>query len=235
MRMAFWMMIIMCFLACRRDEVALTPVSGSTGVGGVSLPRTWLALGDSYTIGQGVKEEERFPAQTVERLGKLFRTIDTLRYIAMTGWTTVDLLTAIGRENPRQHTVVSLLIGVNDQYRGWDSTSYRIRFQQALNQAIRLAGGFPKRVFVLSIPDYGVTSYARHLDTARIRKEIDGYNHINRELANTAGTHYLDITPLTREGRWNRQLICGDSLHPSGIDYGRWADRLAPIMEALLQ
>jgi lysophospholipase L1-like esterase len=235
MRSAFWMMIMLGVMACRRNDVTLTPISGSTGVGGVSSPNTWLALGDSYTIGQGVKEEERFPAQTVERLGKLYRTIDTLRYIAVTGWTTVDLLTAIGRENPRQHKVVSLLIGVNDQYRGWDSAAYRIRFRDALQQAVRLAGGKPSHVFVLSIPDYGVTAYARHLDTARIRREIDGYNRINREISSSMGCPYLDITGLTREARWNRQLICGDSLHPSGIDYGRWADRLAPMMEGLLQ
>jgi len=220
---------------CNRDPSPMLPEPVSGGIGGVSVPKTWLALGDSYTIGQGVKEEERFPAQTVERLAKLYRTIDTLRYIAITGWTTVDLLTAISRENPRQHTVVSLLIGVNDQYRGLDSGAYRIRFRDALLQAVRLAGGKPSHVFVLSIPDYGVTAYAQHLDTARIRREIDGYNRINREISSSMGCPYLDITGLTREARWNRQLICGDSLHPSGIDYGRWADRLAPMMEGLLQ
>lgn len=222
-------------LACQRPEYPMPASSGGSGVGGVSKPRTWLALGDSYTIGQGVRDQDRFPDQTRERLSKSQRTIDTLRYIAMTGWTTLDLLQAIGREQPAEHTVVSLLIGVNDQYRGWDSALYRVRFRDALQQAVRLAGGKPSHVMVLSIPDYGVTAYARHLDTARIRREIDGYNRINRDIATAAGCPYLDITPLTREGRWNANLICGDSLHPSGIDYGRWADRLAPMMEGLLQ
>ena len=235
MRVFLLLLTAFIYTGCSRESVAPLPEPGNGGVGGVSLPKTWLALGDSYTIGQGVKDEERFPAQTVERLAKLYRTIDTLRYIAITGWTTVDLLTAISRENPRQHTVVSLLIGVNDQYRGWDSASYRIRFRDALLQAVRLSGGKPSHVFVLSIPDYGVTAYAKHLDTARIRREIDGYNRINREISSSMGCPYLDITGLTREARWNRQLICGDSLHPSGIDYGRWADRLAPMMEGLLQ
>jgi lysophospholipase L1-like esterase len=235
--MRICLLLLLAFMApgCSRENTPVLPGPGSGGFGGVAQTRTWLALGDSYTIGQGVKEEERFPAQTVERLARQFRTIDTLRYIAVTGWTTNDLLQAIGKDRPWNHTVVSLLIGVNDQYRGLDSASYRIRFQEALNQALRLAGGKPTRVFVLSIPDYGVTSYARHLDTARIRREIDGYNLINRQLSTAAGTHYLDVTALTREGRWNRALICGDSLHPSGIDYGRWADRLAPMMEGVLQ
>lgn len=221
--------------ACQRPEYPTPATPGGSGVGGVSQPRTWLALGDSYTIGQGVRDQDRFPDQTRERLSKSQRTIDTLRYIAMTGWTTLDLLQAIGQEQPGEHTVVSLLIGVNDQYRGWDSSLYRSRFREILQQAVRLAGGRPSHVFVLSIPDYGVTAYAQHLDTARIRREIDGYNRINREIATTVGCPYLDITPLTREGRWNRNLICGDSLHPSAIDYGRWADRLVPMMEGVLQ
>jgi lysophospholipase L1-like esterase len=235
MRFCLFLLLVLIGAGCDRDDPTAPVNPGGSGLGGVPVTRTWLALGDSYTIGQGVTEEERFPAQTVERLARQYRTIDTLRYIAVTGWTTNDLLQAIGKDRPWNHTVVSLLIGVNDQYRGLDSTSYRIRFQEALSQAIRLAGGKPSRVFVLSIPDYGVTAYARHLDTARIRREIDGFNTINRALATTSGCPYLDITPLTREGRWNRVLICGDSLHPSGIDYGRWADRLAPMMDGVLQ
>jgi lysophospholipase L1-like esterase len=235
MRHVFCLFLVTLSLACQKSEEPVPYPRGSSGIGGVSWPRTWLALGDSYTIGQGVKEEERFPAQTLQRLANMQRSVDTLRYIAITGWTTIDLLNAIYRENPGQHTVVSLLIGVNDQYRGWDSALYRVRFRDALEQGLRLAGGKPSHVFVLSIPDYGVTAYAQHLDTARIRREIDGYNRINREIAAASGCPYLDITPLTREARWNRQLICGDSLHPSGIDYGRWADRLAPMIEALLQ
>lgn len=235
MRDTLCLTILLLCLACQRPDPPQPIPPGGSGIGGVYQPKTWLALGDSYTIGQGVKEAERFPAQTLDRLARSHKTIDTLRYMATTGWTTIDLLNTISRENPGQHTVVSLLIGVNDQYRGWDTALYRTRFQDALQQALRLAGGKPTHVFVLSIPDYGVTAYARHLDTARIRREIDGYNRINREITRTAGCAYLDITPLTREGRWNKDLICGDSLHPSGIDYGRWADRLAPMMEAALQ
>lgn len=235
MRQACRLSFILILLACQRPDYPEPESPGRSGIGGVSVPRTWLALGDSYTIGQGVRDQDRFPDQTRERLERSQKTIDTLRYIAVTGWTTIDLLNAIGRENPPEHTVVSLLIGVNDQYRGWDSALYRTRFREALQQALRLAGGKASHVFVLSIPDYGVTAYAQHLDTARIRREIDGYNRINREISTAAGCAYLDITPLTREGRWNKDLICRDSLHPSGIDYGRWADRLAPMMEAVLQ
>jgi lysophospholipase L1-like esterase len=196
---------------------------------------TWLALGDSYTIGQGVPETDRYPAQTVTKLKEAGIKIDTLRYIATTGWTTNDLLNAIAERKPVNHTIVSLLIGVNDQYQGVDSGVYRRRFREALGKAISLANGKKENVFVLSIPDYSVTPYSQFADTNRIRKELDAFNMINKEETAQFGCPYLDITPSTRLGRTQRDLIAADGLHPSGIEYFKWAKELANLIERALK
>lgn len=197
--------------------------------------KTWLALGDSYTIGQGVTEAERFPSQTANILKQSGINIGTPNYIATTGWTTTNLAAAITQQNPPNHTVVSLLIGVNDQYQTHDTTGYRQRFTALLNKAIELTGGKKENVFVLSIPDYSVTPFAAGSDTAQIRKEIDWFNAINKNVTAVYNCSYLDITPSTREGRNNRSLIAGDGLHPSGIEYKKWADRLAAQMLPVLK
>ena len=194
---------------------------------------TWLALGDSYTIGQGVEAKDRFVAQTIEQLSKKNIRVDSITYIATTGWTTIDLKQAITSIKPEKHKVVSLLIGVNDQYRRWDTGGYRIRFKELLLESIRLANGKSNHVFVLSIPDYSVTPYARNMDTARISKEIDQFNQINKAVTNELKCYYIDITGYTRQGRLFPLLISADSLHPSGMAYKQWADQLVPEMERL--
>lgn len=205
-----------------------------SGAGGTPLPRTWLALGDSYTVGQGIDIASSFPQQAAALLQERNLALDSLKFIAMTGWTTFDLDQALKAFRPQRHTVVTLLIGVNDQYLRVDTSIYRERFTALLDKSIELTDGRPKRVYVLSIPDYAVTPWARRMDTARIRREIDAYNAINRRVTLSRGCPYVDVTPLTREGAYNRNLICSDSLHPSAIEYRRWADRLVPLMEAEL-
>ena len=229
----FVILLLMLLAGCRKQG-GVTPPQGVSGSGGVPSPRTWLALGDSYTIGQGVEETARFPHQAAALLQEKNLALDTLKYIAMTGWTTYDLDQALKAFRPQRHTVVTLLIGVNDQYTRVDTSTYRDRFTDLLDRSIELTGGLPKRVFVLSIPDYGVTPWAKRMDTSRIRREIDAFNAINRRITLTRGCPYIDITPLTREGFFNRGLISGDSLHPSGIEYRRWADRIVPLMESEL-
>lgn len=196
---------------------------------------TWLALGDSYTIGQGVTENERYPFQTVQLLKAAGVTIDTLDYIAHTGWMTVDLMRNIEQANPRNHSIVSLLIGVNDQYQGVPAEDYRVRFRTALGKAIGLAGGKKENVVVISIPDYGVTPYSSQADTIKIRKEIDLFNEINREETGKFGCPYLYITTSSRMARDNRDLICPDGLHHSGLEYGKWAQGLAPLIQQMLK
>ena len=197
---------------------------------------TWLALGDSYTIGESVQEEERFPVQTISILKNKNISFKTPEYIATTGWTTLNLLNAIAQQNPRgTYDVVSLLIGVNDQYQHFDTGSYRIHFTQCLQKAILLAGNKTDHVFVVSIPDYSVTPFAQNGDTAQIRKELEEFNAINKEITLWYNIFYTDITPLTREAKADSSLIAGDGLHPSGKEYEKWAALLAPEIEKVLK
>ena len=197
---------------------------------------TWLALGDSYTIGQSVEEQERFPAQTISLLKKDSLSIKTLQYIATTGWTTQNLLTAIAAQDPKgPFDVVSLLIGVNDQYQHRDTTGYRERFTECLKKAIALAGNKKDHVFVLSIPDYSVTPFAQHLDTVQIKREIDEFNSINKAITLSFNISYTDITPSTREAKNDASLIAKDGLHPSGKEYTRWAELLMKKISGLIK
>lgn len=200
-----------------------------------SPAKTYLALGDSYTIGQGVPETARFPNQTAAWLKTNGINLTVTDIIATTGWTTNSLQSAINSQNPANHDVVSLLIGVNDQYQTHDTTGYRQRFTLLLERAIQLARGKKENVFVLSIPDYSVTPFAAGYDTARIRLEIDWFNAINKEVTASYNCAYLDITPSTREARYNPSLIATDGLHPSGSEYKKWADRLGLLMLPVLK
>lgn len=223
------LLLLFC-ICCRKPamEIATPPIDPEPS------PKTWLALGDSYTIGQGVLEKERFPAQTALWLNQNGQSIITPDYIATTGWTIGTLTNNILAQNPPDHDIVSLLIGVNDQYQTHDTTGYRQKFTYLLEKAIKLARGKKENVFVLSIPDYSVTPFAIYYDTAQIRREIDWFNSINKDIASRYKCPYLDITPSTREARTNRILLASDGLHPSGIEYKRWADKLGPlILEAI--
>lgn len=197
---------------------------------------TWLALGDSYTIGQSVTEQERFPAHTISLLKAGNILFGNLEYIAVTGWTTQNLLDGIAQKDPQgPFDVVSLLIGVNDQYQHQDTAGYRIRFTTCLNRAIELAGNDKEHVFVLSIPDYSVTPFAKNMDTAQISKDIDAFNAINKSITLSYNISYTEITALTREAKNDGSLIAADGLHPSGKEYENWAALLAPQIKTSLQ
>jgi lysophospholipase L1-like esterase len=196
--------------------------------------KTYLALGDSYTIGQSVNENERFPAQTVALIKQQGIRLADPVYIAQTGWTSEDLQTAIANRNPSNADIVSLLIGVNDQYRGMDTSGYAIRFSQLLDKAIHLANGKKSNVFVLSIPDYSVTPFVSPDQKQRVSMQIDWFNAINKRIASAYGLSYTDITPSTREAATNPALIASDNLHPSGLEYKKWAETLAPKIKAVL-
>ena len=189
--------LLLCtsLLACAKNKPAGNTYIPPDANGPV---KKWLALGDSYTIGQGVTIAESFPAQTANLLKLSGINIGLPDYIATTGWTTDDLAAAIQTKNPGRYDVVSLLIGVNDQYQRHDTTGYRQRFTGLLTKAIELANGKKENVFVLSIPDYSVTPFAAGYDTAQIRKEIDWFNAINRQVTESYAVAYLDITPGTR-------------------------------------
>ena len=191
---------------------------------------SWLALGDSYTIGQGVNSSERFPAQTLELL-KL-RKIKTaqLTYIAATGWTSAELDKSISQQNLSNYDFVTLLIGVNDQFQGIDTSVYSKNFKSILNRAIQLTRGESQHVLVLSIPDYSLTPEGKKLDTLKIKREIDLFNGLNHKYAKEFKCNYLDITILGREAKSNPSWIARDGLHPSAIAYNNWAKHISPFI-----
>jgi lysophospholipase L1-like esterase len=194
----------------------------------------YLALGDSYTIGESVPEAGRFPNQLAALLKKEGHPTE-VKIIARTGWTTSELWEGIQKETLKPpYDLVSLLIGVNNQYRGYDSNEYREEFRFLLEKSIEYAGGDVNRVFVFSIPDWGVTPFATGQNATRISNEIDLFNSINRDETEKAGAHYVDITPISREALNNKLLIASDGLHPSATMYAQWAQAaLASVLKVL--
>ena len=199
----------------------------------------YLAIGDSYTIGEKVSAKENFPNQVSVLLTDDSNELHLERIIAKTGWTTDELEEGIRRsaaEKPLldSYDLVSLLIGVNNQYRGRSVEEYVPEFQALLNKAIQFAGNRPDHVVVLSIPDWGVTSFAEGRDRKQIAKEIDAFNVANREIAEKYHVHYIDITPLTRQAANDLSLLAEDGLHPSGKEYKRWAEKIAAVFHGKL-
>ena len=191
-----------------------------------------LSLGDSYTIGESVTEEERFPNQTIALLMKDGINFSSPKIIATTGWTTDELQNAIDKENiSTTYDAVTLLIGVNNQYRSRSIDEYREQFVELLNQAITFAAKNKNHVFVLSIPDWGVTPYADGRDRTKIAQEIDAFNTVNKEESLKAGVHYIDITPISRNAATDLSLVANDGLHPSGKMYAQWAAQLSPVIK----
>ena len=184
----------------------------------------YLALGDSYTIGESVLERERWPNQLADMLRERGHPVD-VTMIACTGWTTSELAEGIRAAHlDGTFDLVTLLIGVNNQYRGLTLNEYRVEFDSLLEQAIQFAGGDPKRVLVLSIPDWSVTPFAAGRDRARVSAEIDAFNALNRDWSARAGVRYVDVTPVSRLASDDPSLLAPDGLHPSGRMYARWAD-----------
>ena len=197
----------------------------------------FLALGDSYTIGEGVGEGERWPNQLTSALQHDDVKIDAPEILARTGWTTDELSDAMDRHTFHlPYALVTLLIGVNNQYRGRDLQNYRDQFRALLHRAIDLAGKRPNRVIVVSIPDWGVTRFGRESrrDVAKIGTEIDAYNAANAEIATMLHVHYVDVTAASRDGGNGADMLVGDGLHPSAQMYRRWVDAIEPIAKRAL-
>jgi len=196
-------------------------------------PPTYLALGDSYTIGESVDESGRWPVQLAALLRERGVVIDAPKIIAKTGWTTDELSAAMdaAQLQPR-YGFVSLLIGVNNQYRGRALDEYEREFAALLARAITLAGDKPGRVLVLSIPDWGTTPFAADRDRAKVGREIDAFNAAARAECERRGVAYVDITGISRE---HADLVAGDGLHPSAAQYALWAKAALPVAEQLLR
>lgn len=192
---------------------------------------SYLALGDSYTIGEKVSPSERWPVLLADTLRSMGYPVAEPEILAVTGWTTGDLKKGIENSDLKEsYGLVSLLIGVNNQYRGYDIERFRNDFTFLLEKSIELAGNHPGNVLVLSIPDYGVTPFAENRDPSRISAEIERYNEIKEIISRKKGVMYVDITPISRKAEKHPELLAGDRLHPSGIMYQRWVARIIPVL-----
>lgn len=191
----------------------------------------YLALGDSYTIGEQVSFENRFPVQLVKKLGLEGIKVDMPVFVAKTGWTTDELLEAIELNRPdHDYDIVTLLIGVNNQYRGRSLEQYAIEFEALLNKSIYYANNKRDHVFVISIPDYGVTPFGQGKDMNTISREIDLFNAVNQRITQKYDVAYVPITSISRKAFDDTSLVAGDGLHPSGEMYALWVDALFPVI-----
>ena len=200
------------------------------------MPLTYLALGDSYTIGESVEPDARWPIQLFQRILNRGFEAETPEIIAQTGWTTDELQGAVENRNLNQtFDLVSLLIGVNNQYRGRCVKEFGEQVEQLIDTAVRLSQAREDGVIVLSIPDWGCTPFANDRDQAKIGLEIDEYNREKKDRCRQAGVTWVDITDLTRNVRDNPELTAEDGLHPSKVLYGQWVDRVWPVLTSRLE
>lgn len=196
----------------------------------------YLALGDSYTIGEGVSLTESFPYQVVQLLRSKEFNFSAPEIIAKTGWTTDELQDAISKITLlSKYDFVTLLIGVNNQYRGRDALEYKEQFEELLKKAIELANGKKEHVTIVSIPDYSVTPYANSKDTEKISKEIEVFNGINKALSIQYKVQYVDITETSRNAKNDPALITSDGLHPSEKEYAKWAEKIVEVISSQLK
>jgi lysophospholipase L1-like esterase len=192
---------------------------------------SFLALGDSYTIGQSVGVENSWPVQLTGLLIAEGLDVQKPEIIAQTGWTTQDLKKAIAKADlDPTYDLVSLLIGVNDQYQGVDISKYPSNFRFLLEKAVALAGNKPDHVLVLSIPDYGATPFGKQKNSKKISAEIEKYNSISKSIADSLGVHYINITPISEKAKTNPALVAYDGLHPSAKMYKQWVEKVIPIV-----
>jgi lysophospholipase L1-like esterase len=191
---------------------------------------SFLALGDSYTIGERVDSALRWPVQLAQRLRDGGVPISDPLIIARTGWTTDELEEGIQEAGPEgPYDLVTLLIGVNNQYRGRDIEEYRVQLRGLMTRAVSFAGGRPQSVLVLSIPDWGVMPFAADRDREAIASEIDLFNQVKSQEAAALGLRYIDITAISREAVGDPELVAADGLHPSGVQYSRWVHEVLPV------
>lgn len=219
-----------------RDERPMGENVGQMEISSASQPPARiLSLGDSYTIGEAVAEDERWPVHLAGLLREGGIEVEPPRIIARTGWTTMDLRAALDdAQLEPPYDLVTLLIGVNNQYQGRSLEEYREGYEALLGQAIDLAGDDPSRVVVLSIPDYGVTPFASEMDTVAISAELMQFNAAKQEITSRARVAYVDITPISLRAATDPSLVADDGLHPSGLMYRAWAELALPFATVAL-
>lgn len=224
------------WLSCSNRDMDenITQMENDTIQNQAKNPVKYLALGDSYTIGESVDEDKRFPVQLVKMLNDSGIKTMPAKIIARTGWTTNDLSEGIKNSDVSgTFDLVTLLIGVNNQYQGRDTAEYRIQFRELLQTAIQFAKGNEKRVIVVSIPDYGVTPFGKPSEE-KIASEIDIFNKINKEETEMRKVNYVYITTISRAAKVESSLIAPDGLHPSASMYKLWVQSIYPVAKRVL-
>ncbi len=190
---------------------------------------TFLALGDSYTIGESVDPDQRWPILLADSLRQRGYSVSPPDIIAETGWTTADLQEAIKEKNPQKtYDLVSLLIGVNNQYQGLNFEQFEQEFEELLSQAITFAGEKKENVFVVSIPNYGATPFGQIRNPEQIREELRQYNETAQSIAQDYEITFINITPISEKALDNPELTADDDLHPSGKMYQQWVSKMLP-------
>lgn len=244
MRMTWLLLISLSLLHCKHQPVATFDPPTAPG----PTPPVFtenvdvLSLGDSYTKGESVPWAQNFPNQLADSLRAEGRTVATPRNIAQTGWRTDQLQSAIQNSANQDiadstFSIVTLCIGVNNQYQGANFDTYKVQFEQLLQTAILRAGQRPKRVVVLSIPDWAYTTYGQNFSSnpAQISLKIDQYNAANRIIAEQYGVHYVSVTEVSRQGLIKPDLVASDGLHPSKQQYTAWVKLMLPVVRAQLK
>lgn len=195
----------------------------------------FLALGDSYTIGQNVPVAERWPVQLMDSLVSRGYVNDTLNIIATTGWRTDQLISAVSGQGlkDRNYTMCSMLIGVNDQYQNRPFAMYRPHFRQIIDSALSYVENDTDKVFVLSIPDYAFTPFGQQGNPFIISQQLDAYNQVNKEVCDSLGITYFNITPISRNGLMDPTLVANDQLHPSGFQYSLWVEEILGYVDSI--
>lgn len=210
--------ILMCLLSCKSTNKIPADVPKSY---------SYLALGDSYTIGERVGETGRWPVQLRDSLIARGASFNDFKIIAKTGWRTDDLSNAMDQAMlDNKYNLVSLLIGVNNQYQGRSVDDYKPEFEALLNRALALAGGVKSNVFVVSIPDYAYTSFGQSKDGEKISSELRNFNEACKQITISKGITHIDITPISFGGLDDPTLVASDGLHPSAIQYTRWVEKI---------
>ena len=196
----------------------------------------YLALGDSYTIGESVPLYKSFPYQVVHLLRKKEFNFNAPEIIAKTGWTTDELQNGINNSTLlSKYDFVTLLIGVNNQYRGRDAIEYKQQYEDILKKAIELANGKKDHVIIVSIPDYSFTAHAQPMDTEKISREIEVLNSINKALSIQYKVQYVDVTAGSKDVKNNPSLMAADGLHPSEKQYAKWAKEIVELIASQLK
>lgn len=227
----FWL-----FISCTKPNWGTTNIALTTRVTSFKDSIHYLALGDSYTIGASVERDDNFPNQTFQLLKSAGFKTNSIQIIAKNGWTAEDLITAVATTNKRNsYQVVTLLIGVNNQYQGKSSKEFEPSFLALLKSAIVLTGNKPKRVFIISIPDWGITPFASGRDRKEIANEIDAYNLVCEKNAKAEGANYINITDAYRIDGSKPDYLSSDGLHPSKLEYTKWAIKLTQQIVNVLE